>query len=125
TSEYLNVNNGTFYAGRNAQRGVLNVRGLFTENCAQQFFFRSQLGFPFRCNLADQNVASTNFSADVNNTGLIEFGQCALTHVGDIGGDFFRTELGISSHTGQFLDVNGSQTVFADNTLGDQDRVFE
>src|SRR5690606_12752277 len=47
------------------------------------------------------------------------------THVRDIGGDFLWAELGITRHTGQFLNVDGGQAIFLNHTLGQADGVFE
>src|SRR5690606_33504819 len=63
TGEDLYVDNGTLGAGRHAQGGVLNVGRLLTEDRAQQFLFRSQLGLAFRSDLANQDVARADFGA--------------------------------------------------------------
>src|SRR5690554_6973395 len=37
----------------------------------------------------------------------------------------FRSQLGVTGHTGQFLDVDRGQTVFLNHLFGDQDGVLE
>src|SRR5690606_33917339 len=115
----LYVDNGTFYGSRHAQRSVLHVGGLLTEDGTQQFLFRGQLGFALRRYLAHQDVAGVYFSTDVHNAALVETRQCAFAHVGNIGGDFFRTQFGVTRDTGQLLDVDGGETIFLHHTLGD------
>ena len=124
TGEDLYVDNGTGSTGLNAQRRIFYVRGFFTEDRTQQFFFRSQLGFTLRCYLTHQNIARLNFSTDINDTGFIQFTQCGFAHVRNIRGDFFRTQLGVTRHTGQFLNVDSGQAIFLRHSLGQQDGVF-
>src|SRR5690606_34894806 len=124
TGKHLYVNNGTGGTGLNAQRGVFHVGGFFTEDGAQQFFFRRQLGFALRRYLAHQNVARLHFRTDVHNAGFIQLVQGRLAHVRNIGGDFFRTQLGVTRHTGQFLNVDGGQAVFLRHPLRQQNGVF-
>src|SRR5690606_37519113 len=125
TGEDLYVDNGTLGAGRHAQGGVLNVGRLLTEDRAQQFLFRSQLGLAFRSDLANQDVARADFGADVDDTGFVQLVQSSFTHVRDVGGDFLWAELGVTRHTGQFLNVDGGEAVFLNHTLGQADGVFE
>ena len=124
-SKDLNVDNRTGNTVWYAQRRVFNVRRFLTEDRTQQFLFWRQLGFTFRRYLTNQNVAAGHFRTDVNDTGFIQFRECSFTHVRDISGDLFRPQLGVTRHTGQFLNVDGGETVFLDNTLGNEDGVFE
>ena len=64
----LNVDNRTAHAGRHTQRGVFYVGCFFTEDGAQQFFFRSQLGFAFRRYFTYQHIACFHFCTDINDT---------------------------------------------------------
>ena len=64
----LNVDNRTAHAGRHTQRGVFYVGCFFTEDGAQQFFFRSQLGFAFRRYFTNQHIAGFHFRTNVNDT---------------------------------------------------------
>ena len=125
TGKHLNVDNGTRDTVRYAQRRVFNVRRFLTEDRAQQFLFRSQLGFTFRGYLTNQNVAAGHFRTDINDTGFIQFRERGFTHVRDVSGDLFRPQLGVTGHACQFLNVDGGETVFLDNTLGYEDGVFE
>ena len=123
--EDLNVDNRTGNTVWYAQRRVFNVRRFLAEDRTQQFLFWRQLGFTFRRYLTNQNVAAGHFCTDVNNTGFIQFRERSFTHVRDISGDLFRPQLGVTGHTGQFLNMNRGETIFLNHTLGDEDGVFE
>ena len=56
-AEDLDVHDGAFDARRAIERSVANVAGFFTEDGAQQLFFRRQRGFALGRDLADQDVA--------------------------------------------------------------------
>ncbi len=125
TGEDLYVDDGTLGAGRHTQGGVFDVAGLLTEDRTQQFFFRSQLGLAFRSDLADQDVASADFGTHVDDTGFVQLVQRSFTDVRDVRGDFLWAKLGVTGHTGQFLDVDRGEAVFLNHTLGQADGVFE
>ena len=125
TGEDLHVNHGALDAGRHSQGGIFHVRGFLTENGTQQLLFRGQLGFTFRCYLAHQDIAGAHFRTDVNDAGLVQFGQCSLAHIGNIGSNFFRTQLGVTGDRGQFLNMNGGEAIFLHHPLGNQDGILE
>src|SRR5207342_2816871 len=104
--EHLHVDDGAVHAGRHAQRAVLHVRGLLAEDRAEELFFRRQLRFALRRDLADQDVAGAHFGADVHHAGLVEAVQRLLGDVRDVGGDFLRAELRVAGDGGEFLDVD-------------------
>ena len=70
--EDLDVHDGAFDARRAVERSVANVSGLFTEDGAQQFFFRRQRGFALGRNLADQDVARLHDRADADYAAFVE-----------------------------------------------------
>src|SRR5690606_35705972 len=92
---------------------------------AQKLLFRSQLGLALRGDLADQDVACHDFGTDIHDAGFVQLVQRGLTDVRNVRSDFFRAELGVTGHTGQFLDVDGGQAVFLNHALGQADGVFE
>src|SRR5271154_387509 len=124
-AEDLHVYDRALDARRTIERSVANVSGLFTENRAQQFLFRSQRGFALRRHFAYQNVARLHRSADADYAAFVEVPQEALIDVGDVPGDFFRTELGIPRFDFVFLDVNRSVVILFDQLFADENRVFE
>src|SRR5207249_3681845 len=40
-----------------------------------------------------------------------------IPDVGDVGGDFLRSQLGVARHTGELLDVDGREAVFLHHPL--------
>ena len=66
-----------------------------------------------------------DLGADADDAALIQIAQRVLTDVGDVAGDFFRTELGVAGLDLEFLDVDGGVVVVAHEFFGDEDRVFE
>ena len=110
---------------RHAQRGVLHLARLLTEDRAQQALFRAQLGLTARRDLADQNVVRANFGADADDAVLVEVGQALLADVRDVAGDLFRTQLGVARFGLVLLDVDRGEDVVAHQPLADQDGVLE
>ena len=100
-------------AGRQTQRRIAHVGGLFTENGAQQFFFRRHRAFALRRHLADQNVARIDFGADVNDAGFVEILQRFFADIRNIAGDFFLAQLGIARHHFEFFDMDRGEHVVA------------
>ena len=124
-AEDLHVHDGAFDARRAIERSVANVSGLFTEDRAQQLFFRRQRGFALRRHLADQNVARLHGRADADHAALVEIAQEALVDVGNVPRDFLGTELRVARLDFVLLDVNRSVVVLFDQLFADQDGVFE
>ena len=122
--EDSHLDNRTGNAGRQLQRRIAHVRCLFTEDGAQQFFFRRHRRFTLGGDLADQDIARLHFGADIDNAGLVEVAQRFLTDIGNVAGDVLGAELGISGHHFEFFDVDRGEDVFLDDLLVDQDRIF-
>ena len=121
----LHVHDDASDARGNDERGILNVSGLFTEDRAEQLFFRSEFGFGLRRDFADEDVAGLHLGTDANDAVVIEILQRFFTDVRDIARDFFRPELGVASGDFEFLNVDRSEDVFLQHLFGDEDRVFE
>ncbi len=105
-SEDFHVDDGAFDAWRAIERSVANVSGFFTENSAQQLFFRSQRGFALGRYFADQNVAGLYDGADADNAAFVKVAKERFADVGNVASDFFRTELGITGFDFVVLDVD-------------------
>src|SRR3984885_6225569 len=123
--EDADVDHGALDARRAGEGSVANIVGLFSEGGAKKLFFRRELSFAFGRYLADQNVVVVDFGADADDAALIQIAQRVLADVGDVAGDFFRTELGVASFDLELLDVEGRVVVLAHEFFGDEDRVFE
>ncbi len=123
--EDLDVDNRAIDARRRNQRSVFHVRGLLAEDRTQEFFFSGQLGFALGRNFAHEDRAGLDLGADANDAALVEVAEHILADVGNIAGDFFRPELGVTGLDLQLFDVNRSVVVVFHQTLGHQDRVFK
>ena len=121
----LGVNDNSFHPGRNPQRGIFHIAGLFTEYGPQQFFFRRQLGFPLGGDFADQDIPRADFGTQPDNAAVVKILQRFFAHIGDIPGNLFLAELGIPGHDFKFLNVHRSIDAVSDQTFADQNRVFE
>src|SRR4030095_15528944 len=119
------IDDCTFHAGRNSQRGVTHLSGLLAEDRAQQLFFRRQLGFTLRRNFADENMARLDLSADANDAALLEIRERLIANVWNIAGDFFGTELGVARDALELLDVYRGINIFFYHQLAEQHSIFE
>ena len=124
-SEYAHVDHGPVHPGRHPQGSVLHIGSLFAEDGTKEFFLGRKLGFPLRRHLANEDVPGTDFSADEGNTGFVELGQRRIAHVGNIAGDFLRTELRVPGDARELLDMDGGKAIFLHHPLGNQDRILE
>ena len=79
-----------------AQAGVLHLARLLTEDRAQQALLCGQLGLALGRDLADQDVARLDLSADVDDAVLVEILQGLLADVGDVARDLFGAELRVA-----------------------------
>ena len=113
----LHVHDDAVGARGNRQRGVLHVRGFFTEDGAEQALFRSEFGFALRSDLADENVAGLHFRADADDAVRSEVLQRFFADVRDVARDFFRSELGVAGADLEFIDVNRGVDVFLHDLL--------
>src|SRR5437867_12976003 len=106
------IDDGTFHAGRNSQRGVTHLSGLLAEDRAQQLFFRRQLRFTLRRNLANENMARLDLSADANHAALIEIGERLIANVWNIVGDFLRTKPSVARDAVECLEMYRGISLF-------------
>src|SRR5258706_1960016 len=124
-AENLDVHDGPLNARRAVERSVANIAGLFTEDCAQQFFFRRQRGFALGRNFPNQDVSRTDGRADTDDAAFIEVAEEHLADVGNVARDFLGAELRVAGLDFVFLDVDGRVVVVLDQLFADQDGVFE
>ncbi len=106
------------------QRRVTHIGCFFTKDRAKKFFFRRHRAFTLRCDLADQNIARFDIRANINDPGFVKVAQGFLTDVGNVAGDLFWTQFGITCGDFEFLDVDRGINVITRDPLGNQDRVF-
>src|SRR6201999_2356612 len=117
TVEDADFHDRTLHARRHAQRSIADVGSLFTEDGAQQLFFRRHRAFALRRDLADQDVAGAYFRADVDDTGFVEVLQRFFRNVRNVAGDFLRPQLGVAGHHLELLDVDRGEDVILHDPL--------
>ena len=125
TGEDLHVDNGAFGALIDPQGSVFHIACLFAKDSAQELFFRCQCRFTFRCDLAHQRVARFNFSAHIDDAGLVQTIELLLAQIWNVARNFFRPKLGVPGHHDQFFNMDRGVAVISHHTLTDQNRVFE
>ena len=123
--EDADINNGPSHAGRQLQRCVTHIGSLFTENGAQQLFFRRHRAFALGRHLAHQNIARIHLGTDIDNAGFIQIAQRFFTHIRNVAGDFFLAKLRVARHHLKFFDMDRGEHVIARDAFADQDRIFE
>src|ERR1035437_7627727 len=123
--EDLAIDDGALDARRAVERGVLHIAGLFAENRPQQLLFGSQLRLALGRYLAHQNVARLDRGADADDAALVQIAQETVGDVGNVAGDFLRSQLGVARFDFEFFNVDRSVVVFLDQLFRDQDGVFE
>src|SRR6267143_3470262 len=123
--EDLDVHDGALDARRAIERSVAHVAGLFTEDGAQQFFFRRKRGLALGRDFADEDIAGLHDRADADNSAFVEVAKERLADVGNIASDFLGAELGVARFDFVLLDVNRSVVVVLDQLFADEDGVFK
>ena len=111
-------------AVRHLQRGVANFAGLLTEDRPQQSLLRSQLGLTLRGDLADQDVAVTDFGTNAHDAALIEISEHLIGDIRDIPGDLLSAQLGVAGVDLMLLDMDRGEHVLFNQTAGEDDRVL-
>src|SRR5205823_4647 len=94
--EDLDVDDLAALTVRHAQAGVFHLACLFTEDGAQQSLFGGELGLALWRDLADENVASFDFSAHTDDAVLVEISQRVFADIRDIACDLFWTQLRVA-----------------------------
>ena len=122
--EDLDINNDAAFAVGNAQGGIPDFTGFFTEDGAQQALFGGQFGFTLGGNLTDQDIAGVHFGTDADDTAFIQILDRVVRDVRDIPGDLFRSELGFAGFGFELFDMDGGVNVFLDQFFTQQDSVL-
>src|SRR5262249_34190631 len=124
-AEALGVNDDAFHAGRNFKAVVLYVFAGAAEDSVQQLFLWRQLALGFRRNFADENIARHDDRADTNDAVVVEVAQRLRRDVGNVTGELFLAELGLTDFDFELLDVDRGVGVVAHQLFADDDRVLE
>ena len=111
--------------GWHAQRGVLHIGGLLTEDRAQQALFGSEFRFRLRSDLADEDVAGLHFRADADDAVVVEVAESFFANIRNVASDFFRSELGVTGGDIEFRNVDRGVNILFHDFFGDDDGVLE
>ncbi len=109
---------------RNLEGCVSDFPCLLTEDGSQESLLGSQLSLALRSNLSYEDIAGVDFGADSYDTFLIQILQSIFTHIRNVSGDLFRSQLGVSGFGLILLDVDGREHVFHDESLIEDDGVL-
>jgi hypothetical protein len=107
-----------------AQRAVLHLARLLTEDRAEEALLRGQLGLALGRDLADEDVAGADLGADVDDALLVEVLEGLLADVRDVARDLLGAELRVARLDLVLLDVDAGEQVVADEAVADDDRVL-
>src|SRR5262245_40023031 len=123
--EHARVDDGALDARRHAQARVAHLAGLLAEDGAQELLLGGELGLALRRDLTDQDVARLHLGADADDARFVEILERLVTDVRDVARDLLGSELGVTGHALELLDVDRGEEVVLHDPLGDQDRVLE
>ncbi len=90
----------------------------------QQLLLGRQLALALRRDLADQDVAGLDASADAHDAALVEVAQRLLGDVRDVARELLAPELGLADLDLELVDVDRRVDVVLDEVRAEQDRVF-
>ncbi len=90
-----------------SERRITDFSGLLAEDSSEQALFSSQFSLTLRCDLTHQNITGANLRADADDTPLVQILKRILTHIGNITGDLFRTQFGVTGFGFIFLYMDG------------------
>src|SRR4029078_11048256 len=92
-----------------AQRAVLHLAGLLTEDRPKEALLGGQLGLALGRDLDDEDVGGADLGADVDDALLVEVLEGFLADVRDVAGDLFRPELRVARLDLVLLDVDARE----------------
>ena len=122
--KYLGIHNNSVRSMRNLQRCITNLTRLLTENCAKQSLLSSKLCLSLRSNFTYQNITSTNFCTDADDTSLIQILQRIVTDTRNISCDLFRSQFGVTRFYLVLFNMNRCIDIILYQTLGKQNSIL-
>jgi hypothetical protein len=81
TGKDLDIDDLAAHAVRHPQRRVLHFARFFAEDCPQQTLLSREIGFAFRCDLADENIVRLHLGADIDDAAIIQITQAILPDI--------------------------------------------
>ena len=123
--EDAHLHHSAALAVRHPQGSVFHLARLLAKDRAQQLLFRGQLGLALGRDLADQDVARTNFRADPDHAVLVQVTQRLFAHIGDVACDLFGAQLGLARLDLMLRHMDRGELVVSHKPFGEDDRVLE
>src|SRR3546814_9149176 len=108
--EHADFHDRTGYARWQAKRGVAHVTRLFSEDGAEEFFFRRHRALALRRDLTYQNVARLHLGSDIDDARLIEVAKGFFTDIRDVAGNVFRPQLCVAGQDRKSTRLNSSHS---------------
>ena len=96
TREEVGADDNALERGRCLKRSVLDIAGLVAEDGTEKFLLGGGVRLSFGSDLTDHDVTGHDMCADTYDTALVEVFGGVFAEVGDIGGEFFHTALGLA-----------------------------
>ncbi len=109
---------------RQAKRHVARLLRLLAKDGDNQTLLRAELALPLRLNLTDQDILWLHLCANADDTVFVQVFQGIVTHVGNVAGDLFRSELGVTRLHLVSLDMDGAEHIVADEPLRYQNGIL-
>src|SRR3546814_12261384 len=103
-----------------AKRGVAHVTRRFSEDGAEEFFFRRHRALALRRDLTYQNVARLHLGSDIADARLIEAAKGFFTDIRDVAGNVFRLQHCVARPQLTFLDLDQDKDVILNDPLHHQ-----
>src|SRR3546814_5521647 len=100
------------------------VTRLFSEDGAEEFFFRRHRALALRRDLTYQNVARLHLGSDIDDARLIEVAKGFFTDIRDVAGNVFLPHLCVAGHDFKFLDMDRVKDAVLHDPFRDQDGVL-
>ena len=97
---------------------------LLTEDGAQQPLFSSQLRLSLRGHLTHQDIPCADLGPDADDSALVQVLKGIFTNAGNIPGDFFRSQLGVTGFCLVFLNVDRCIYIFLNKAFRKKDSIL-
>ena len=122
--EHLHIHHDTAFAVGHLQRGIPHLSGLLAKDGPEQPLLGGQLGLALGGNLTHQVIAGMNLGTNPDDTVLVQVLQGVLTHIGNIPGDFLRSQLGIPGFGLVLFNMDGGEHILTNQPFVQQDGVL-
>ena len=109
---------------RHLEGGISDFSCLLSEDGTKEAFLRCQLCLSLGSDLTDQDIACTDFRTHADDAVLVQILEGILADTGNVPGDLFGAQLGISGFAFVLFDMNRCIYVVSDQSFAEQDSVL-